>query len=92
VLVKDDEISDIISTTSIRQLLYNVVPSVNSMRVGKNEPHFLFKGQRDEQEVMNMCTAYFCELQQLGTRVSRGRHDDFWVLDTSARVFAVDMR
>jgi hypothetical protein len=41
VFVKNNEISNVISTTSIRQLFYNVVSSVDSMRVGKNEPHFL---------------------------------------------------
>jgi hypothetical protein len=49
VLVKDYEISDIVSTTSVRQLFYNIVSPVDSMRVGKNEPHFLCKtSKRDE--------------------------------------------
>lgn len=51
VFMENNEISNVISTTSIRQLFYNVVSSVNSMRVGKNEPHFLCNlsiGMRDE--------------------------------------------
>jgi len=43
VLVKDYEISDVVSTTSVRQLFYNIVSPVDSMRVGKNEPHFLLQ-------------------------------------------------
>lgn len=46
VLVKDDEIRDIVSTTSIRQLLDNVATPVDPMGVGENEPHFLCRGQK----------------------------------------------
>lgn len=43
VFMENNEISNVVGTTSIRQLFYNVVSSVDSMRVGENEPHFLCK-------------------------------------------------
>jgi hypothetical protein len=46
--MKYDEVRDIVGTASLCKVLYYIVSSVNSVRVGKNKAHFL-----DGQQVNN---------------------------------------
>jgi hypothetical protein len=53
VFMKYDEVCDIVGTASLCKVLYYIVSSVNSVRVGKNEAHFL-----DGQKVNNRAKRY----------------------------------
>ena len=41
-LMKYDEVCDIVGTTSFGKVLHHVVASVNPVRIGKNQAHLLY--------------------------------------------------
>lgn len=81
-LMQDYEICHIIGSTCLRQLFHHVVSSIYSMRVGKDQAHFLDAPMSENISACGLLVhACLGELQKFRARISGGRYHNFGIGD-----------